>query len=59
MDEIEARVREMIRASDIPSEAAVALQDLLRCSIRLHTTRTSDDELPLGATRRRSAYKTC
>jgi hypothetical protein len=30
MDEIEARVREMIRASDIPADVAAALQDSLR-----------------------------
>ena len=51
MDEIEARVREMIRASDIPAEVAVALQDSLRYSIRMHTALASDDELALGATK--------
>jgi uncharacterized protein YwqG len=51
MDETEARVREMIRASDIPAEVAVALQDSLRYSIRLHTTLASDDDLELGATK--------
>ena len=51
MDEIEARVREMIRASDIPAEVAIALQDSLRYSIRMHTALASDDELALGATK--------
>jgi uncharacterized protein YwqG len=51
MDEAEAHVREMIRASDVPAEVAAALQDSLRYSIRLHTTLASDDELPLGATK--------
>lgn len=51
MDEIEARVREMIRASDIPAEVATALQDSLRYSIRLHTSLASDGELALGATK--------
>ena len=51
MDEIEARVREMIRASDIPAEVAAALQDSLRYSIRMHTALASDDELALGVTK--------
>src|SRR6185295_2063256 len=51
MDQIEARVREMIRASDIPAEVAAALQDSLRYSIRLHTALASDDEVALGATK--------
>jgi uncharacterized protein DUF1963 len=51
MDEIEARVREMIRASDIPAEVATALQDSLRYSIRLHTALASDEDLALGATK--------
>jgi len=51
MDEIEARVREMIRASDIPAEVAAALQDSLRYSIRIHTALVSDDDLELGATK--------
>ena len=51
MDEIEARVREMIRTSDIPAEVATSLQDSLRYSIRLHTTLASDGELALGATK--------
>jgi len=51
MDEIEARVREMIRASDIPAEVADALQDSLCYSIRLHTALASDDEMALGATK--------
>ena len=49
-DEIEARVREMIRVSDIPAEVATALQDSLRYSIRMHTALASDD-LALGATK--------
>jgi uncharacterized protein YwqG len=51
MDEIEGRVREMIRASDIPAEVAAALQDSLRYSIRMHAALASDDELALGATK--------
>jgi len=51
MDEIKARVREMIRASDIPAEVAAALQDSLRYSIRLHTTLASDEDLAVGATK--------
>ena len=51
MNEIEARVREMIRASDIPAEVAAALQDSLRYSIRMHTVSASDDELALGTTK--------
>jgi hypothetical protein len=51
MDEIEALVREMIRASDIPAEVATALQDSLRYSIRMHTALASDDDLSLGATK--------
>jgi Domain of unknown function (DUF1963) len=51
MDEIEARVREMMRASDIPAEVAAALQDSLRYSIRLHTTQAMDDALAPGATK--------
>lgn len=51
MDEIEARVREMIRTSDIPAEVATALQDSLRYSIRLHTALANEDELELGATK--------
>src|SRR5262249_4296649 len=50
-DEVEAHVREMIHASDIPAEVATALQDSLRYSIRLHTILASDDELALGATK--------
>lgn len=51
MDEIEARICEMIHASDIPAEVAAALQDSLRYSIRLHTALANDDELALGATK--------
>jgi hypothetical protein len=51
MDEVEAHVREMIRASDIPAEVATALQDSLRYSIRLHTTLANDGQLALGATK--------
>jgi hypothetical protein len=51
MDEIEGRVREMIRASDIPAEVTTALQDSLRYSIRMPTALASDDELALGATK--------
>ena len=51
MDKVEARVREMIRASDIPAEEATALQESLRYSIRMHTALTNDDELAVGATK--------
>jgi hypothetical protein len=51
MDEIEARVREMIRTSNIPAEVEAALQDSLRYSIRLHTAMATDDELELGVTK--------
>ena len=51
MDKIEAYVRDMIRASDIPAEVAAALQDSLRYSIRMHTTLANDDDLELGATK--------
>jgi hypothetical protein len=51
MDEVETRVREMIRASDIPAAVATALQDSLRYSIRMHATLASGDVLELGATK--------
>jgi hypothetical protein len=51
MDEVGARVREMIRMSDIPAEVAAALQDSLRSSIRMHTTLANDENLALGATK--------
>jgi hypothetical protein len=50
-DEVEARIREMVRASDIPAEVAAALSDSLRYSIRMHTAVANDAELALGATK--------
>src|SRR5262249_40444343 len=51
LDEIEARVREMIRASDIPPEVAAALQGSLRYSIRMRTALAQHAEPTLGATK--------
>jgi hypothetical protein len=51
MDETEERVRERIRAREIPAKEAAALRDSLRYSTRMRTALASDDALALAAQR--------